>query len=140
MFNVIVEIKAPEIVELFKSLIKSLTGDCQCGARVASAVTLETLTQHATPESELATPQALQPVLSLAPTQATPTPGLVPTAPQTSYTMEQLAIAATQLVDAGRRVELVSLLETFGVQALTALPKEQYGNFATHLRTMGAKI
>lgn len=65
--------------------------------------------------------------------------GTVPTTAQT-YTMEQLAVAATQLVDAGRRGELVSLLAQFGVQALTALPKEQYGNFATHLRAMGARI
>jgi hypothetical protein len=63
----------------------------------------------------------------------------VPTSTQT-YTMEQLALAATQLVDAGRRSELVSLLETFGVQALTALPKEQYGAFATQLRGLGAKL
>lgn len=63
----------------------------------------------------------------------------VPTSTQ-SYTMEQLAVAATQLMDAGRRAELVSLLSSFGVQALTALPKEQYGAFATQLRTLGAKI
>lgn len=65
--------------------------------------------------------------------------GTVPTTAQT-YTMDQLAVAATQLVDAGRRQELVSLLAAFGVQALTALPKEQYGAFATQLRAMGAKI
>lgn len=65
--------------------------------------------------------------------QAVPT-----TAP--SYTMDQLAVASTQLVDAGRREELVQLLYSFRVQALTALPKEQYGTFATKLREMGAKI
>ena len=54
--------------------------------------------------------------------------------------MEQLAVAATQLVDAGRREELVQLLRQFGVEALTQLPKEQYGAFATALRQMGAKI
>ncbi len=66
-------------------------------------------------------------------------PAPVPTTQQT-YTMEQLAVAATQLVDAGRREELVGLLGQFGVQALTALPKEQYGAFATALRQMGAKL
>lgn len=64
---------------------------------------------------------------------------VVPTSTQ-SYTMEQLAVAATQLVDAGRRTELVGLLNSYGVQALTALPKEQYGAFATQLRGLGAKI
>lgn len=64
---------------------------------------------------------------------------IVPTSTQ-SYTMEQLAVAATQIVDSGRRAELVSLLGSFGVQALTALPTEHYGAFATQLRALGAKI
>jgi hypothetical protein len=54
--------------------------------------------------------------------------------------MEQLAVAATQIVDAGHRADLVRLLNSFGVQALTALPKEQYGAFATQLRALEAKI
>jgi CCR4-NOT transcriptional regulation complex NOT5 subunit len=78
---------------------------------------------------------AQQASVQTAPTQGTS----VPTSAQ-SYTMEQLAVAATQIVDAGRRIELVSLLNSFGVQALTALPKEQYGSFATQLRALGAKI
>lgn len=57
-----------------------------------------------------------------------------------SYTMEQLAVAATQIADAGRRQDLINLLNGFGVQALTMLPKEHYGAFATQLRAMGARI
>jgi len=63
----------------------------------------------------------------------------VPTVAST-FSMEQLAVAATQLVDAGRRTELVSLLATFGVASLTELPKDYYGAFATQLRGMGARI
>ena len=80
--------------------------------------------------------QAVPVAPQAAPTQA---PAAVPTAVQT-YTLNQLAVAATQLVDAGRREELVQLLASFGVPALTALPKELYGEFATRLRAMGAKI
>ncbi|MBU8568852.1 hypothetical protein KM914_21025 [Virgibacillus pantothenticus] len=65
--------------------------------------------------------------------------GAVPTSEQT-YTMDHLARAASQLMDAGKQAELVQLLGQFGVQALTALPQEQYGTFATKLREMGAKI
>lgn len=73
-----------------------------------------------------------------APTQAPQ--GAVPTS-ASQYTLEQLAVAATQLMDAGRQQELVNMLnQSFGVQALTQLPKEQYGAFATKLREMGAKI
>ena len=68
-----------------------------------------------------------------------PVQAAVPTAAP-SYTMEQLAVAATQLVDAGQRDNLVALLQQFGVQALNVLPKEQYGNFANALRGMGAKL
>lgn len=73
------------------------------------------------------------------PVQMPAAPQAIPTAAQ-SYTMDQLALAATQLIDAGRMTELQQLLASFGVQALTALPKEQYGAFATKLREMGAKI
>lgn len=79
-----------------------------------------------------------------APGQQTPPPQYPPqqTVPTstTSYTIDQLSVAATQLVDAGRRADLVGLLSSFGVASLTELPKEHYGNFATQLRAMGAKI
>lgn len=91
--------------------------------------------------------QPVQPVQNIIPVQMqmptapvqTPTPAAVPTQAQT-YTMDQLAVAATQLMDVGKRNELIALLNSFGVQALTALPKEQYGAFATQLRVLGAKI
>lgn len=90
-------------------------------------------------------------VNSVAPVNHTPAPvppTAQPTAPVAqavptaapSYTMEQLAVAATQLVDAGQRDNLVNLLQQFGVQALNVLPKEQYGIFANALRGMGAKL
>ena len=63
----------------------------------------------------------------------------VPTAAQT-YTLEQLSVAGTQLVDAGRMAELQQMLASFGVNSMMQLPKEQYGAFATQLRAMGAKI
>ena len=78
------------------------------------------------------------PVNYAAPAPA-PMQAAVPVAAQ-SYTPEQLAVAATQLMDSGRQPELMGLLAAFGVQALTQLPKEQYGNFATQLRAMGARI
>jgi DNA polymerase III gamma/tau subunit len=100
-------------------------------------------------------PTAQQQPIQPAPIQAVPTqqpvqqvnvqqttvqqPQSVPTSAP-SYNMDQLAVAATQLVDAGKRENLVQLLNSFGAQALMQLPKEQYGAFATKLREMGAKI
>ena len=85
--------------------------------------------------------QEAQPIQNVPAQEAPPViaPPAVPTTPAT-YSLDQLAQAGTQLVDAGRRDELVGVLASFGVQALTQLPKEQYGNFATQLRAMGAKI
>lgn len=57
-----------------------------------------------------------------------------------SYTMDDLTNAAVMLMDSGRQADLLNLLAQFGVEALPALPQEQYGAFATALRGLGAKI
>lgn len=92
------------------------------------------------PQTAQPTPQAVQ----YAPTpvqQSIPMPApVVPTTTAPSFTIDQLAVAATQLMDAGQQPALLGLLGQFGVNALTALPKEQYGSFATALRQLGAKI
>lgn len=67
------------------------------------------------------------------------TPQMVATA-QTTYTLDDLARAGMTLMDSGRQGELQQLLTKFGVEALPALPKGQYGAFATALREMGAQI
>lgn len=63
----------------------------------------------------------------------------VPTAERT-YTLDELANAAMTLMDKGMQTQLQDLLAGYGVEALPALPKDQYGNFATALRGMGANI
>ena len=79
--------------------------------------------------------QAPQPVAPTVPTQQTPVQTQIPT-----YTQQDLALAATQLMDSGKQQDVLNLIASFGVQALTQLPQEQFGNFATALRTLGAKI
>ncbi|MEW6663038.1 MAG: hypothetical protein ACOY9Y_02260 [Bacillota bacterium] len=120
--EITIRIQAPELANAIQNLAQAL------GQQLVSAAPVQV---DPTPV------QVQTPAQTPAPAPV-PVSG-VPTTPQT-YTMEQLAVAATQLVDAGRRAELVSLLASFGVQALTALPKEHYGTFATQLRAMGAKI
>lgn len=70
---------------------------------------------------------------------AVPVQSAVPTS-TVSYTLDDLARAGMTLMDSGRQADLQGLLKTFGVEALPALPKEQYGAFATELRGMGAQI
>lgn len=81
------------------------------------------------------------PVQTQAPVQQTPasTPAPVQTTTP-SYTMDDLAGAAVPLMESGRQADLLNLLAQFGVESLPALPKEQYGAFATALRGLGAQI
>lgn len=77
-----------------------------------------------------------------APQQAGPAPAVqtAPTAQAPAYTLDDLARAAAVLMDAGKQQQLIALLGQFGVPSLMQLPKERYGEFATALRQMGAKI
>lgn len=105
-------------------------------SQVKSTIAIPTITpqpaQMQPPQKPIA-PRQVPPI-------APPTPGgIIPTTQQT-YTLDQLALAGTQLVDSGHMQELRNLLTEFGVQALTMLPKEQYGAFATRLRALGARI
>lgn len=89
------------------------------------------------------TPVAINPPVSQPapePPPAAPFAAVVPTAAAPAYTYEDLARAAAPLMDAGKTADLQALLRSFEVPALTLLPKEQYGAFATALRGMGARI
>lgn len=80
------------------------------------------------------------PTAGAAPQAATPAQtAAVPTSGKT-YTLDELASAAMLLMDRGMQVQLQELLAGYGVEALPMLPPEQYGNFATALRGMGAQI
>jgi cytoskeletal protein RodZ len=142
--NIKIEISAPGLEQALNSLANAIGGKgLSTHAEAPVQVSQETVQQPAqyqqpaqqpvptaVPTSQQQAPQA--------PAQQTQPQGVPTTAP--SYTMDQLAVASTQLVDAGRREELLQLLSSFGASALMQLPKEQYGAFATKLREMGAKI
>lgn len=78
------------------------------------------------------------PVAPVAPAQTAPVAPVSTAAP--SYTMNQLAKAGAELAQAGKMDPLQELLRQFGVQAITYLPKEQYGAFALALRGLGAQL
>lgn len=85
-------------------------------------------------------PPAQYPPQQYPPQAAPPAGGMPPAAPAPTYTLDQLSVAATPLLDNGRQHELSALLQSFGVVSLTTLPPEQYGAFALALRSMGAQI
>jgi hypothetical protein len=124
-----------ELLEVLRDISSALAG--------AKSVCKELVIAEAAPLVQAPAQVPMAPVQAAVPTAQppvqAPAPATVPTA-TTTYTMDQLAVAATQLMDAGRRGDLLGLLSAFGVQALTMLPKEQYGAFATKLRELGAKL
>lgn len=143
-----VRIEAPElthaILELASVLAMGVSAEAAKASlaheRAVSQATAETAPAPSPqPTAAPATAPAATTTQSAAPTPSSAPTAAVPTAAPT-YTLEQLAVAATQLVDAGRRDELIQLLQSFGAQALTALAPEHYGAFATKLREMGAKL
>lgn len=87
-----------------------------------------------------AAPKPVQSVPITAPTQSTPVVQPAPTAQPIPYTLEQLALAAAPLIDAGKGKELTDIVQGFGVVSLQQLPSEKYGEFATAIRGLGAQI
>lgn len=119
------KIEAPELTAAILRLIDAMA------PVKAKPVTAVTVTAPAVPVAPVAAPAAPKAAPPIAPT--TPAPG---------YTLEQLSRAGAELVstDPSKMLQLTGLLQQFGVQAITMLPPEQYGSFATALRGLGAKL
>lgn len=101
----------------------------------------------AAPVTHAPVPPVTMPPATVVPTQPTPAPvaptNPAPTVPVTTaptYTLDQIAKAGASLVDAGKMEQLLALLAKYGVQAVTQLQPDQYGVFATELRTLGAQL
>lgn len=82
-------------------------------------------------------PAPVAPAQTVAPTNPAPA---VPVTTAPTYTLDQIAKAGASLVDAGKMGQLLALLAKYGVQAVTQLQPDQYGVFATELRTLGAQL
>lgn len=80
-------------------------------------------------------PTPVQPTVASAPAPA-------PSAeqPVETFTMNDLSVAGAKLVEQGKMDAVVTLLQRFGVAAITQLKEAQYADFAKSLRAMGASI
>lgn len=94
--------------------------------------------QTAPTPAPVPTPTPAAPPVTPMPTAAAPASAVPVTAP--TYTLDQIAKAGANLVDAGKMEQLLALLTKYGVQAVTQLTPDQYGAFATELRALGAQI
>ena len=89
-------------------------------------------------------PAAPMPVPEPVPVPVAPMPAPEPVAPvpapATNITLQQIARAGASLVDRGKKAEVIGVLRRYGVQAVTQLKPEQFGQFAGELRALGAQI
>lgn len=111
-------------------------------AKVAPAVQ-QAVAPTATTTTVPSTPpvQDVQPVPTTQTAPTAPPVNPVPTATATpTYTMEQLAVAATGLIDAGKMQDVQNTLASLGAQTLMDLPQEKYGEFASAIKAIGAVI
>ena len=92
------------------------------------------------PAAPVTPPAPVPPAPAAAP--AAPTAPAAPAVPTSvpSYTRDDLSRAAMTLMDKGMQAQLQQLIQSYGVNSLVELPQDQYGNFATALRGMGAQI
>lgn len=100
-------------------------------AFVGAAVKTEAKTKTKTKEEPVAAATTAK--------QPAPTP-VVPTAPAKDYTLDELLAAAGPLMDAGKGPELQKLMKKYAVSSMMDLPKERYGELATDLRALGARL
>lgn len=119
---------------LLETFVAALSGNKSVFAGAPTSKT--TIKTPATTTSEVKT--EVKPTAPVVETQ--PTEAVVPTTAPT-YTLIELGNAAKAILDAGNVEKLKALLtDQFGVKALTELAPERYGEFATAIRAMGAKI
>lgn len=137
-----------ELAEAVKVLALAVSGGTsQMGIQPAAVQTVAPAGVQVPPVSAAAPQQAYGPVsVQQTPvTMAAPMAGVpVATVPTTAmaqeYTLEQLQVAAAGLSSMGKMPQVMGILQRFGIQAMTELPRERYGEFATALREAGAQI
>lgn len=142
-----------ELVDAIKAHTEALNRFCEAAAAQQPCPAAEPALQHPAPFPEAApvlphvnpvNPSIPLPVVSTAPaaavtpaaTPAVPTAGTVPAQPTPSQ--EDIMRAGGELMSRG--VNVMPLLQKYGIQMVTQLPVEQYPAFVADLRAMGANI
>lgn len=101
---------------------------------------INTITTEPTPAVPVAQPttpavQTQAPAMPVVPTTA------VPTTPTTqSFTQDQLAVAMSNAVAAGKMTIVLNTLASLGVQALTDVKPEDYNKLASMLQAQGVEV
>lgn len=154
MFEINVTVNAPELAEALNNLAAALKGakpepTASKAGKADKPVPVppadymppaDTAPAPATPAPTVTPAPAPAPAPVQAPVTPAPVSAPVPVAPAPTYNRDQIMTAGAALIDAGKINELMGLLNSFGVQAVTQLKQDQLGAFATELRKLGAQI
>ena len=119
--NILTIAATPELTGLISNLANAISGKAP-----ATQLSISSTPVPAVPVQASTAPET--PIAGVA----------VASAPQ--FTVDQIMAAGATLMDAGKVEDLMKLLHSFGVQAVTELKPEQLGAFATELRKLGATI
>jgi len=131
MFEVKITIEATALAQAINNLAAALSGAMPCQTPAQPQTVANPMPQQAAPAYPGQTPPPAQ--------NMTPVSG-VPLSQPPQYAFDQIQKAGATLMDAGRVDDLMNLLHSFGVNAITDLRPELLGAFATALRGLGAKI
>lgn len=147
MLEIKITVSCPDLILAATTLAKCLHPNNAVDAPVAPAVPAAPVAQPLpiTPAAPIAQPVA--PAVPVAPTvppapASTPAAPPVPLAPAPQYSLDQIARAGADLVtrEPAKAAAAQQLLASFGVQTVSELPKERFGEFVTALRGLGASI
>lgn len=131
-----------EMVAVARELLKGELGQAPDTPAMDSNVTAGYIPTPAVNTTQVTAP-ASEAIAAAAVTAPAPVgQSAAPTVPTTehTYTRDELSRAAMTLMDKGMQVQLQQLIQSYGVASLVDLPADQYGNFATALRGLGAQI
>lgn len=134
--------------------LANATGNCKEETQVDATKVTPVVQQAVAPTATTTTVPSTPPVQNVQPVPTTQTAQTAPVAQNTApaaspvptttaaptYTMEQLAVAATGLIDAGKMQDVQNTLAALGAQTLMDLPQEKYGEFASAIKAIGAVI
>lgn len=128
--NITLKLEIPGLEELTQAVLK-LAG---AGTPIAETPVIPV-------ETPATTMVPTTPVPVTPPTASTPAANPVPTtAVPVTHTQDELAIAASQLVNMGKQQRLIEILNGFGVSSLVELPQEKYSAFAGCLKQEGVQF
>lgn len=139
MLEINVTINAPALAEALGALAAAL-GIARTAAPPPAPAANPAPIPGPNPMMAYAQPPAAAPLAPISTPAASAAPPSVPVAPAPAYTHDQILAAGAALIDAGKLDELIGLLDSFGVQAVTQLAPDQLGACATGLRKLGAQI